>query len=59
MAMQKGLMRRNPGGRFTGLDELTDMQATFALAYARNGGNATAAAAEAGYTWPALVLVHG
>jgi hypothetical protein len=37
MAIQKGLMRRNPGGRFAGLEELTDTQAAFALAYARNG----------------------
>lgn len=49
MAMQPGALIQGRGGRIVGAD-LTDMQRAFVRAYVRNGGNAKAAADEAGYS---------
>lgn len=52
MAMPKGMMRRNTGGRFTHLDGLTDKQAAFVAAYVENGCRGAAAAEAAGCAHP-------
>ena len=44
------LMNRAPDGSFRSAAQLTNAQRTFAAAYARTGGNARAAAIEAGYS---------
>lgn len=51
MAFAEGAIAR-VNGRMTGTGELTDMQRLFVTSIVANGGNATAAAEEAGYSTP-------
>lgn len=63
MPQQKGAVIRNSAGRIVG-SELTDRQKAFVSAYIRNGGNAVAAATDAGYAsprqtaWDTMQLPH-
>lgn len=51
IAAKQGVMRSHPGtGQFQRTGQLTDMQKLFCRYYARNGGQAKAAAIQAGYS---------
>src|SRR5689334_16117797 len=52
MPMPKGHTQRNALGRIIGSRGLTNQQTAFVRAFAQNGGDAEAAAAEAGYAVP-------